>query len=152
MKPGIPWSVKGIEAEAREAAKYAARRSGMTLGEWLNSVILEQADNKDDIERRYSRRMPASARHGLDEADDLRQRLDHLSEQLSALNLRDQDTATGRYLARSIQDPEADPALKSVMRRLENNEIQFTAAIDKIAERIDELGDHVDQPQAAGRR
>ena len=148
MKPGIPWSVKGIEAEAREAAKYAARRSGMTLGEWLNSVILEQADNKDDIERRYGRRMPASARHGLDEGDDLRQRLDHLSEQLSALNLRDQDTATGRYLARSIQDPEADPALKSVMRRLENNEIQFTAAIDKIAERIDELGNHLDQPQA----
>ena len=147
MKPGIPWSVKGIEAEAREAAKYAARRSGMTLGEWLNSVILEQADNKDDIEHRYSRRMPASARHSLDDADDLRQRLDHLSEQLSSLNLRDQDTATGRYLARSIQDPEADPALKSVMRRLENNEIHFTAAIDKIAERIDELGGQLDQPQ-----
>ena len=34
MKPGIPWSVKGIEPEAREAAKLAARRAGLTLGEW----------------------------------------------------------------------------------------------------------------------
>jgi localization factor PodJL len=44
MKPGLPWSVKGIEPDVREAAKLAARRSGMTLGEWLNSTILEQAD------------------------------------------------------------------------------------------------------------
>ncbi len=41
MKPGGPWSVKGIEPQAREAAKTAARRAGKTLGEWLNQVILE---------------------------------------------------------------------------------------------------------------
>jgi len=39
MKPGIPWSIKGVEPELREIAKTAARRSGMTLGEWLNSAI-----------------------------------------------------------------------------------------------------------------
>ena len=44
MKPGIPWSVKGIEPEVREAAKHAARKAGMTLGEWLNTVILDQSD------------------------------------------------------------------------------------------------------------
>uniref|UniRef100_UPI0035AD87E2 hypothetical protein n=1 Tax=Aestuariivirga sp. TaxID=2650926 RepID=UPI0035AD87E2 len=43
MKPGIPWSVKGIEPEAREAAKLAARKAGLTLGEWLNSVIFDQS-------------------------------------------------------------------------------------------------------------
>ncbi len=149
MKPGIPWSVKGIEAEAREAAKFAARRSGMTLGEWLNSMILEQAEGGDDVERRYGhRRSSTPSRHALGDADDLRQRLDALADQLSSLNLRDQDTATSRYLARSIQDPEADPALKSVMRRLENNEIHFTGAIDKIAERIDELAGRLDEPPA----
>lgn len=41
MRSGIPWSVKGIEPEAREAAKQAARRAGMTLGTWLNQVIME---------------------------------------------------------------------------------------------------------------
>jgi localization factor PodJL len=41
MTAGAPWSVKGIDPKAREVAKDLARRSGMTLGEWLNRVILE---------------------------------------------------------------------------------------------------------------
>ena len=43
MKLGVPWSVKGIRPEARETAKEAARRSGMSLGEWLNAVIINSA-------------------------------------------------------------------------------------------------------------
>ena len=46
MKPGIPWSVKGIGPEVREAAKHAARKAGMSLGEWLNTVILDQSDDE----------------------------------------------------------------------------------------------------------
>lgn len=38
---GNPWSVKGIDPRARALAKSAARREGLTLGEWLNKVILE---------------------------------------------------------------------------------------------------------------
>ena len=41
MTAAAPWSVKGIDPKAREVAKDLARRSGMTLGEWLNRVILE---------------------------------------------------------------------------------------------------------------
>jgi localization factor PodJL len=41
MTANAPWSVKGIDPKAREVAKDLARRSGMTLGEWLNHVILE---------------------------------------------------------------------------------------------------------------
>ena len=41
MSAGAPWSVKGIDPKAREVAKDHARRSGMTLGAWLNHVILE---------------------------------------------------------------------------------------------------------------
>ena len=58
MKLGVPWSVKGIRPEARETAEEAARRSGVSLGEWLNAVIVQQAeaegvqapslDDKDD--------------------------------------------------------------------------------------------------------
>ncbi len=43
MKFGVPWSAKGIRPEARETAKEAARRSGMSLDDWLNSVVLQQA-------------------------------------------------------------------------------------------------------------
>src|SRR5688572_24297314 len=89
MKPGIPWSVKGIDTEAREAAKHAARRSGMTLGEWLNTVIREQAD---DPEPQKPARSTA--------AFDIQSKLDHLSEQLTRMANRDQDTAAGRYYER----------------------------------------------------
>ena len=41
MTSGAPWSVKGIDPKAREIAKDLARRSGMTLGEWLNRMIVE---------------------------------------------------------------------------------------------------------------
>jgi localization factor PodJL len=39
MTTASPWSVKGIDPKARDMAKDLARRSGMTLGEWLNQVI-----------------------------------------------------------------------------------------------------------------
>ena len=47
MSAGAPWSVKGIDPKAREVAKDLARRSGMTLGEWLNQMIME-GDGEDD--------------------------------------------------------------------------------------------------------
>ena len=48
MTSGAPWSVKGIDPKAREVAKDLARRSGMTLGEWLNQMIFEE-DGPEDI-------------------------------------------------------------------------------------------------------
>jgi localization factor PodJL len=48
MSAGAPWSVKGIDPKAREIAKDLARRSGMTLGEWLNQMILEDAAAVDE--------------------------------------------------------------------------------------------------------
>jgi localization factor PodJL len=59
MRFGVPWSVKGIRPEARETAKEAARRSGVSLGEWLNAVIIQQAEQEgvpapsDDDEDSY---------------------------------------------------------------------------------------------------
>ena len=35
----MPWSVKGVSAEARELAKTATTREGDTMGEWLSDVI-----------------------------------------------------------------------------------------------------------------
>lgn len=44
MKSSAPWSVKGIERDARETAKEAAKREGMTVGEWLNQMIYSAGD------------------------------------------------------------------------------------------------------------
>ncbi|MEM9170699.1 MAG: hypothetical protein AAGC56_13725, partial [Pseudomonadota bacterium] len=45
-KPNTPWSVKGIEREARETAKELAHREGMTVGAWLNQIIYNSASPK----------------------------------------------------------------------------------------------------------
>lgn len=47
MSSAGPWSVKGIDPRARARAKTAARREGMTLGEWLNTVILDGGADSD---------------------------------------------------------------------------------------------------------
>jgi len=49
VSAAAPWSVKGIEPKAREIAKDLARRSGMTLGEWLNTIIMEDGDDDEGI-------------------------------------------------------------------------------------------------------
>lgn len=36
-----PWSVKGIDPKARELARERAQRQGVTLGQYLNSLLLE---------------------------------------------------------------------------------------------------------------
>lgn len=48
MTTAAPWSVKGIDPKARELAKDLARRSGMTLGEWLNQMITEGEGEVED--------------------------------------------------------------------------------------------------------
>lgn len=71
MKLSVPWSVKGIGPEARETARQAARRSGLSLGEWLNSVILQQAaqDGVHDV-------------HDVDDLAGVHHRLDDLTRRI----------------------------------------------------------------------
>ena len=44
MANSLPWSVKGVDPRTRDAAKAAARRLGMTLGEWLDHKIRDESD------------------------------------------------------------------------------------------------------------
>jgi localization factor PodJL len=43
MNFGVSWSLKRIRPDARKSAEEAARRAGMPLDDWLNSVIFQQA-------------------------------------------------------------------------------------------------------------
>src|SRR6185436_12509721 len=50
MRPDIPWNVAGIPSEAREAARAAARREGLSVGEWMTRRILRSfSDTPDDM-------------------------------------------------------------------------------------------------------
>ena len=48
MRPDIPWNVAGIPPEAREAARAAARREGLSVGEWMTRRILRSFSDQAD--------------------------------------------------------------------------------------------------------
>ena len=79
MSGPAPWSVKGIDPRAREAAREAARRRGLTIGEWLNQAILA-----NEAALAATRRLePASA-----PAPDASPNLDLLHQALAQLSER----------------------------------------------------------------
>ena len=78
MRFGLPWRVEGIRHEARDTAEAAARRAGLPLNEWLNTVILQQAGSQGF-------KQPHSAAHSDDRADDFSRvqlRLDDLTRRI----------------------------------------------------------------------
>jgi len=48
MRAELPWNVAGIPPEAREAARAAARRDGLSVGEWLTRRILRSFSDLGD--------------------------------------------------------------------------------------------------------
>lgn len=102
MKFGVPWSVKGIRPEARESAREAARRSGMSLGEWLNTVILEQANDgrapghEEDDEDAYA-----------DDLSSVHERLDDLTRRISQFS-RGTPKPALRRRSRETREPQPD--------------------------------------------
>ncbi len=135
MKPGIPWSVKGVEPELREIAKTAARRSGMTLGEWLNSAINEQAEapvseNDSTPDKVIAGRIST---HPIERAAT---RLEDIAEQLSRLAMRETETAP-RYVS---PPQEENGNFARILSRVESNERQTVEAFTAVNERLALLG------------
>jgi localization factor PodJL len=153
MKPGIPWSVKGIEQQARVAAKQAARQSGMTIGEWLNSVIMESADGNDDLERRY-RRPPYRPRqaHGAEQdGEEVTLRLEEIADQLHDMARHDSDTTLARPMG-----PEDESQLRAIIERLDAHEHNTSSALGAMQEQLEQvsqrLGAEAGQAPAAPQR
>jgi localization factor PodJL len=102
MSAGAPWSVKGIDPKAREIAKDLARREGMTLGEWLNRMILEdEAEGVSPMDSGPSASRgavsPPTGRleapdHPADETSRVTRAIEALSRRIEAAESRSADT------------------------------------------------------------
>lgn len=116
-----PWSVKGVDPRAREIAKDLARRSNMTLGEWLNHFIAEsggepespgyQAPLREPYAESASRRATASAKapESATAAATDRGALLRITEALASLSARlDQSEAGAREALGSLHHSFAD--------------------------------------------
>src|SRR5436309_3014679 len=51
MQSELPWNVAGIPAEARDAARAAARREGLSVGEWMTRRIMRGFPDASSEER-----------------------------------------------------------------------------------------------------
>jgi localization factor PodJL len=138
MTAGAPWSVKGIDPKAREIAKDLARRSGMTLGEWLNQVILEDGQTPEPP--------PAFAPYGREPAPaPLYRRFetpDHPGDELSRVT-RALEQLSARIEAAEYRSTAAisgvDQSVAGLVSRLAANEREQTA----IAARFEGLADEL---------
>ena len=142
MSAAAPWSVKGIEPKAREIAKDLARRSGMTLGEWLNTMILEDDDDgvvplarrphvSDTYERRgRSRRLDDAYGAGDEGWQRLGASIDAIAVRLEAAERRSTVAIQG-----------VDQAVSGLVRRLDGQDATgktYARRIDDIAEELRE--------------
>ncbi len=122
MTSGAPWSVKGIDPKAREIAKDLARRSGMTLGEWLNSVIYD--DNAQTAPGAPSQRAAPAADRPASENRPPRRGADDLERVLTAL----QDLS-GRFDASIQEQAETSARFERAIADLKTDQT-------KVAERL----------------
>jgi len=125
MSAGAPWSVKGIDPKTREIAKDLARRSGMTLGEWLNHMITEggEDDTVTPLGRRAADYRGPERRHRarrLDDAyhDDDPDELSRVTRALEVLSERIETAERRSTLAVSG----IDQAVAGLLSRLEGAE------------------------------
>lgn len=153
MTAASPWSVKGIDPKAREVAKDLARRSGMTLGEWLNRMIIEgdgqgsdlnagseNAPNrayleivKDDAPSRIE-----IAEHPADEVGRVAIALDRLTQRIEAAEGRNAAAISG-----------IDHSVRDALTRLGQSEREQIAVAARFEGAVDEL--KTEQARAAER-
>ncbi len=116
-----PWSVKGVERRAREAAKQAARAEGRTLGVWLSDRILNAWSAESS---------PA----GPAEWDALEARLAH---QESLLRAFARDVLAGFAVLRS--ETRTAQALAERRGAADEPSERTAAALESLADRLDAL-------------
>src|SRR5882757_10344092 len=95
MNSRVSWSVDGIDPSVRERVEAAARRSGMSLNDWLNSTIGDSAP--PDL------RGPAPPSR---DVADVHQRLDSIARQIEqiARPIPRSDTSREQGVARQLND------------------------------------------------
>ncbi|MDQ0392577.1 SEL1-like repeat protein [Labrys monachus] len=132
MKQSVPWSVKGVGPDAREAAKELARRSGMTLGQWLNAMIAGQDGGQAVKERPPASESPLAA---------IARRLEAMKSEGHHPGTLRSAIASGvseAVVAQHIRASEARTAdlFDRLMRRQEESEAHIASLIGGIVDRL----------------
>lgn len=143
MSGAQSWSVKGIDPKVREAAREAAARQGMSLGEYLNQALAAQRPGGDS-----GGRMPRPRNYGLTQTDfeaeddwavgGGAQRItdaSRLAQRIESIERRTQLAVTG--LDRAVST--IDRSVLGLAARIEDAETASTEAAERISEALDQF-------------
>jgi localization factor PodJL len=83
MNSRVSWSVEGIEPSVRERAEAAARRAGMSLGDWLNSTIGDSS--RPNFLKSPEQRAPLQGQ-GAHNVAEIHQQLDSITRQIDQIS------------------------------------------------------------------
>jgi localization factor PodJL len=140
----VPWHVKGVRPELREAARDAARRSGLSVGAWLNSLIIDAAAGR--YRRAASFDRPTRFQpNRIDRAAfaALRKEIDELKRQMSRMDTLERRLAEIAEAMRRCGPDEGAPVpanfdatIKALVDRLEA--VQILAADQGVLKRLEQ--------------
>jgi len=137
MAANSPWSVKGVDPEAREAAKIAARKQGVNVGRWLSQTILAAAS-----EELRTKRNDSDDRFADNGNNANRPREVHREEQHYDNPPRQDNTPSGPPALT------AEAVLESIQKlasRIEQSEHRTTEAIQPSGQKVGELGEQIEE-------
>ncbi|MDJ0921973.1 MAG: peptidoglycan-binding protein [Henriciella sp.] len=121
------WSVKGIDDRARAVAKEKARLQGVTLGDYINDLLLQ--GHSEAGPREAVSEQPSSERSSPAPAPSERSApLDSLARRIEAVEARSTLAITG-----------IDQSVLGLLARLENTENTTSAIASEVESMIDEL-------------
>lgn len=148
-KSNVPWSVKGIDADARSVAKELARREGKTLGEWMTAMIrekgLDEAGLSDDAETAEKVVSGVTTEQLRDVIGSLNRLNERIAETEKSIHVSEQQ-------ARQAMGG-LNKGLETVFERIKRLELEPGGPVPGLEpERIAEMGDRLDRLEGGGKK
>lgn len=137
MAANVPWSVNAVEPETWATARDAARRSGLSVGEWLEAAIRGSADDRTVARAAYARPAKEQFQHQL---NDISERLDQMMDR-DAPRSRGRRERTEADLAHSIDalTDRIETLIGDIRDGDRSEPYQIKTAIDRLDSRIETL-------------
>ncbi|MBI1358947.1 MAG: hypothetical protein GC155_01550 [Alphaproteobacteria bacterium] len=120
-----PWSIKGIDPRARSAARELAQRRGVTLGQYLNSLLLEEEAVRVDGVEVADLNAPEAAP---EEMRRMSAEIDQLAQKIEASQARAARAMAG-----------VDKSILGVMGKLDVSNRAQLAGLERVSRAVTEI-------------